>query len=64
MLQDDVKWRIRGEKEREQKFKSEEDRLKALDEVSGIKLSPVEREGIKSMVSEIKRQGNIVGLAW
>ena len=41
--------------EREQKFKSE-DRPKALDEVFRIKLSPVEREGIKGMVSEIKRQ--------
>ena len=38
------------------KFKSEEDRLKALDEVFGIKLSSVEREGIEGMVSEIKRQ--------
>ena len=29
ILQDNVKWRIHGEKEREQKFESEEDRLKA-----------------------------------
>jgi arylamine N-acetyltransferase len=56
ILQDDVKWRIHGKKEWEQKFESEEDRLKALDETFGIKLSPVEREGIKGMVSEIKRQ--------
>jgi len=40
----------------EQKFESEEDRLKVLDETFGIKLSLVEREGIKGMVSEIKRQ--------
>ncbi|OCL13817.1 arylamine N-acetyltransferase 1 [Glonium stellatum] len=56
ILQNDVKWRIHGEKKREQKFESEEDRLKALDEVFGIKLSPVERECIKGTVSEIKKQ--------
>ena len=56
ILRDDVKWRIHGKKEWEQKFESEEDRLRVLDETFGIKLSPVEREGIKGMVSEIKRQ--------
>ena len=61
ILQDDVKWIIRGKKEWEQKFEDEGDRLKVLDETFGIKLSPVEREGIKGMVSEIKRQWNIVG---
>ena len=56
ILQDDVKWIIRGKKEWEQEFEDEEDRLKVLDETFGIKLSPVEREGIKGMVSEIKGQ--------
>lgn len=50
----DLKWRIRGQKEKEIKFESERDRVKALEEHFGIKVSEVERDGIRGLPSEIK----------
>lgn len=51
-----VKWRIRGQKYREEQFESEDDRVKALDVVFGIKLSQLDRESIHGLVSEIKKE--------
>ncbi|KAF2203983.1 arylamine N-acetyltransferase 1 [Delitschia confertaspora ATCC 74209] len=56
ILGDSIKWRILGKKEREEQFGSEEDRLKALEDVFGIKFSTVEKEGIRGLPSEIKKQ--------
>ncbi|KAF2116263.1 arylamine N-acetyltransferase 1 [Lophiotrema nucula] len=50
----DLKWRIRGNKEREIKFNSEEDRLKALEDHFGIRFSESERDSNKGMVSQIR----------
>ncbi|ORY08534.1 arylamine N-acetyltransferase 1 [Clohesyomyces aquaticus] len=50
----DLKWRIRGEKEREIHFENEEDRIKALEEHWGIKLSQLERDSVRGLTSEIK----------
>ncbi|PVI00341.1 arylamine N-acetyltransferase 1 [Periconia macrospinosa] len=43
-----------GVKEREVKFASEEERVRALEEEFGIRLDEVERDGIKGLPSEIK----------
>jgi len=51
---DDLKWRIHGKTERQIKFEGEEDRIKALEEHFGIKLSAVEREGIRGLPSQIQ----------
>ncbi|KAF2690220.1 arylamine N-acetyltransferase 1 [Lentithecium fluviatile CBS 122367] len=50
----DLKWRINGKKEREIKFDSENDRIKALEEHFGIKLGQVERDGIRGLPSQLK----------
>ncbi|KAF2657929.1 arylamine N-acetyltransferase 1 [Lophiostoma macrostomum CBS 122681] len=50
----DLKWRIRGEKDKEIKFEGEEDRIKALREHFDIKLSLAERESIRGLPSELK----------
>lgn len=50
----DIKWRVHGKKEREIKFESEDDRVKAIEENFGIKLGIVERESILGLVSQIK----------
>lgn len=49
----DLKWRIDGAKEREVKFATEDDRVRALEEHFGIKLSQVERDSIAGLSSEI-----------
>lgn len=54
MGNNDLKWRVRGEKLREIKFESEEDRLRALEEHFGIVFGQVERESIRGLPSEIK----------
>ncbi|KAF1969585.1 arylamine N-acetyltransferase 1 [Bimuria novae-zelandiae CBS 107.79] len=54
ILGKDVKWRIHGGKEREVAFESEDDRVKAIEEHFGIKLSVVEQESILGLVSQIK----------
>ncbi|KAL5404990.1 hypothetical protein PMIN06_011202 [Paraphaeosphaeria minitans] len=53
ILGTDVKWRIHGKKEREIKFESEEDRVKAIEEHFGIKLGVVERDSILGLVSQM-----------
>jgi arylamine N-acetyltransferase len=50
----DLKWRVRGRKEREIKFASEDDRIKALEEHFGIVLGRLERESIRGLPSELK----------
>jgi arylamine N-acetyltransferase len=50
----DLKWRVHGKTERQIKFESEEDRIKALEEHFGIKLSAAEREGIRGLPSQIQ----------
>ncbi|KAF2867026.1 arylamine N-acetyltransferase 1 [Massariosphaeria phaeospora] len=52
----DLKWRIKGKKEKEIQFHSEDDRVNALEEHFGIKLSQVEREGIRGLASEISNK--------
>lgn len=52
--QDVIKWRLNGAKEREMTLKSEQDRIEALEEHFGIKLSEAERDGIRGMASQIK----------
>jgi arylamine N-acetyltransferase len=50
----DIRWRIHGKVERVISFDSEDDRVKALEEHFGIKLSAGERDGIQGLPSEIK----------
>ena len=50
----DIKWRVHGKTERQIKFETEEDRIRALEEHFGIKLSAAEREGIRGLPSQIK----------
>jgi arylamine N-acetyltransferase len=54
ILGTDIKWRIRGKKEREMKFKSEEDRVKAIEEHFGVRLGVVERDSILGLASQIR----------
>lgn len=54
LLGDTVKWRVNGTKEREQRFASENERTKALEEVFGIKFNAAEKVSIKGLASEIK----------
>ena len=49
-----VKRRIKGETEVLKECKSEQERVKALEEVFGIRLEKEEREGIKGLVTELK----------
>ncbi|KAJ4371500.1 hypothetical protein N0V83_004718 [Neocucurbitaria cava] len=49
-----IKWRIRGVKEKEIELKSEAERLEALEKHFGIKFGAVERDGIRGLPSEIK----------
>jgi hypothetical protein len=49
----EVKKRIRGKAELHALCTSEEERVKALDDFLGIKLSLDERDGIRGMVTEI-----------
>lgn len=49
----DLKWRIRGKKEREVKLESEDDRINALEEHFGIRLGDVEKDGIRGMSSQL-----------
>ena len=51
---DGLKWNIQGEKTKELKFKSEVERLEALEKYFEIKLGDAEREGIAGLPSEIK----------
>jgi arylamine N-acetyltransferase len=50
----DLKWRIHGAKTKEVMFESEDDRVRALEEHFGIRLSQAERDGIIGLPSEIK----------
>ncbi|CAI6322394.1 unnamed protein product [Periconia digitata] len=52
--QDVLKKRINGAKELEIKFASEAERVGALEEYFGIKLTEAERDGIRGLPSEIK----------
>ncbi|KAL1598999.1 hypothetical protein SLS60_008145 [Paraconiothyrium brasiliense] len=47
---------IHGKKEREIKFESEEDRVKAVEEHFGVKLGIVERDSILGLMSQIKSE--------
>jgi arylamine N-acetyltransferase len=49
-----IKWRVHGKKLKEIELKTEEERMKALEEHFGIKFGQAERNSIKGMVSEIK----------
>jgi arylamine N-acetyltransferase len=49
-----IKWRIHGVKEREIEFKTEADRLEALEKHFGIKFGAAERDGISGLGSQIK----------
>jgi arylamine N-acetyltransferase len=49
----DLKWRINGEKKKEIKFESEDDRVRAIEEHFGIKLSQVERDSIRGLPSAL-----------
>lgn len=44
----------KGEKTKEIEFKSEEERIDALEEYFGMKFGDAEREGIAGLPSEIK----------
>lgn len=54
MSDKDLKWRIHGKKEKQIEFKSEKDRLDALEQHLGIRFGEVERVGIQGLPSEIK----------
>ncbi|KAK7525202.1 uncharacterized protein IWZ02DRAFT_468938 [Phyllosticta citriasiana] len=54
ILQNELTMCIHGRVESQQVFKSEEDRLGALDKVFGIALTKSEQDGIKGLVTEIK----------
>ncbi|KAF1363246.1 arylamine N-acetyltransferase 1 [Lizonia empirigonia] len=54
MGDNDVKWRMHGEKERQIEFESEKDRLDALEEHFDINFGEVERVGVQGLPSEIK----------
>ena len=49
-----LKWNVKGEKTKEIEFKSEEERIDALEEYFGMKFGDAEREGIAGLPSEIK----------
>jgi arylamine N-acetyltransferase len=49
-----LKWNIHGEKTKEIEFKSEAERLEALEKYFGMKFGDAEREGISGLPSEIK----------
>lgn len=49
-----IKWRTHGVKEKEIEFKSEQDRLDALEKYFGIKFTQTERDSIRGYPSEIK----------
>ncbi|KAF1944801.1 arylamine N-acetyltransferase 1 [Clathrospora elynae] len=49
-----MKWNIHGEKKKEIEFKTETERLEALETYFGMKFGEVEREGIRGLPSEIK----------
>jgi len=49
-----MKWLVNGKKTKELHFKSEAERLDALEEHLGMKFGPAEREGIAGLTSEIK----------
>lgn len=49
-----LKWNMKGEKTKEIEFKSEGERLEALEKYFGMKFRDVEREGIAGLPSEIK----------
>ena len=55
ILQDNVKMRSNGKTEVHEEFKSEDDRVSALERRFGISLSRSECEGIRGMVSEIRQ---------
>ncbi|KAF2130409.1 arylamine N-acetyltransferase 1 [Dothidotthia symphoricarpi CBS 119687] len=50
----DAKRRVGGVKEKEIRFESEDERLKALEEWFGIRFGEAEREGIRGLASEIE----------
>lgn len=54
ILQNDLKRRMHGKTETQQVFESEEERLKALEDVFEIRFNQSEREGIQGMASAIK----------
>lgn len=54
LLNDGIKWRQSGEIIQSETFKSEDDRIEALQKHFGIRLDWSERNGISRMVSEIK----------
>lgn len=49
-----LKWRIDGEKGDEIEFKSESERLEALEKHFGMKFGEIERDSIRGLVTEIK----------
>jgi arylamine N-acetyltransferase len=49
-----LKWNMQGEKAKEIEFKSEAERLDALEKYFGMKFGDAEREGIAGLPSEIK----------
>jgi arylamine N-acetyltransferase len=49
-----IKWRVHGEKEKEIQFESETDRLNALEKYFGIRFGQAERDGIRGLPSELK----------
>ncbi|KAF2642553.1 cysteine proteinase [Massarina eburnea CBS 473.64] len=57
MNQNTLKWRVHGTKEREIKFESEADRIRALEEHFGILLTTTQRDGIEGLPSEIQNGG-------
>lgn len=50
----DIKWRRYGKKERQLVFESESDRVNAIEEHFGIKLSQAEKDSIRGLASELK----------
>jgi hypothetical protein len=49
-----LKWNIKGKKTKEIEFKSEGERIEALEKYFGIKFGDAERDGIAGLPSEIK----------
>lgn len=49
-----LRWHMGGEKTKEIEFKSEAERIEALEQYFGIRLDQVERDGIAGLPSEIK----------
>lgn len=59
LFDNNIKWRIHGVKEKEIEFKTEEERMEALEKHFGIKFGETGREAIRRLPSEIQGDVNL-----